>query len=78
MIVWNCRLVSGRYGGAVQQAGSGSTLIPLSYDTTVDGAQKEIHLLAGVVFRWEPELYASAGNPSDLCVQLYGYLVKDQ
>ena len=44
--------------------------------TDVDGFQKTISLTGGVPFSNLPQFETLQSNPSDMAVQLYGYLVK--
>ena len=78
VMAYNCRGAPGRYVAGVFAPGSPRAKIPIYFDTTVDGETRLYHFASGVVFSALPEVEVSTLSVADLCVESFGYLVKNQ
>jgi hypothetical protein len=66
----------GRYVAGICNTPCVNSRVPIQVHTDVDGFQKTISLTGGVPFSNLPQFETLQSNPSDMAVQLYGYLVK--
>jgi hypothetical protein len=67
---------AGRYVAAICNGPCFFSRIPIYLSTAVDGVQKQMTFSAGVVFSSLPQFQTLPANPSDMSVQVYGYLAR--
>ena len=77
VMAYNCRGTPGRYVAGLYAPGVPRPTVSIYFDTTVDGETMQLHFTSGVVFSDLPEVEVSGLSVSDLCVEAFGYLVKD-
>jgi hypothetical protein len=67
---------AGRYVAAICNGPCFFSRIPIHLTTAIDGTQKQLTFSEGVVFSSLPQFQTLQGNPSDMSVQVYGYLAR--
>jgi hypothetical protein len=66
----------GRYAAALGNTPLASTRLDIQVDTAVDGFQKTISLREGMPFTTIPQFATLGFNPSEMYVQVYGYVAR--
>ena len=78
IVATNCRGTSGEYIASLHAGeDSPNSMAKIYFNTNVEGEQKHIGFTSGVVFAEVPWVNVAEFSVSDLCVELYGYIVKD-